>query len=308
MTCDSHHTTHEFCDNLAGTTREMPLLTIVTVFRNPGDLIKTNLSSLLLQEGDEVKPRFEHLLIDGGSTDSSLASAQSYAKRARHPVRVYSQADRGISHAFNIGLSKARGNWIWFLNADDFLYGSRVVADLLSQIDNLASGEEIVAGSIVFTDRSLQQNVGVMVPRIDKVAMGMYLPHPSLIASRPLFDAAGGFSESFKIGMDYEWLARVAQHPKNFLQRVKISDQFLVMYRRSGLSSTSGALVWKEFLAARLHHEGVCSALKKYAYVSAREVLVRLLGKLRGAGRGQEWSGPERSWIDRVVKTSAEEL
>jgi len=297
---------NEFCSNVNETTEAIPLLTIVTVFRNPGDLIKTNISSLLLQEGDNIRSLFEHLLIDGQSTDSCLSLVQKYTNRAAHPVRVYSQPDRGISHAFNIGLALARGNWIWFLNADDFLYSPQVVVNVLKHINNLAPHERIVAGSIIFTDKLLQKQTGVMIPEINKVHMGMYLPHPALITSREVFNACGGFSESFKIGMDYDWLARVANNKNNYIRNVKITHDHFVIYRRSGISSTVGNLVWKEFYATRLHNEHIFSATMKYLYVLVRELLVTLIAKTKKGRNGQELSSFEQRWIDRVLKTSEE--
>lgn len=305
MTRNDEHVICEICNNGKGDTEKAPLLSIVTILRNPGELIKSNLSSFLLQEQKDHASSFEHLLVDGKSSDFSLLYVEEYARLARHPVRVYSQRDRGISHAFNIGLSQARGRWIWFLNADDLLYGSNVIENVLGQLSGLAADECMVAGSILVTDELLRKNHGAMVPKIGKVHMGMYLPHPALIASREVFNACGGFSESYKIGMDYEWLARVANHSLNFIGRTKITDYPFVMYRQSGISSISGDLIWKEFYAARLHVEGVLSASAKYFFIIGRQFLSKKVSAITRKNP-PDLSASEQEWIGRVSKVSEE--
>jgi len=64
---------------------------------------------------------FEVLLIDDGSTDKSGEMCDEYAKRENR-VRVFHKRNGGVSSARNIGLSEAKGEWIYFSDADDRLY------------------------------------------------------------------------------------------------------------------------------------------------------------------------------------------
>ncbi len=62
----------------------------------------------------------EIILVDDDSTDSSIELAKHYA--AKHPfIKVLSQKHSGVSAARNLGMSKAHGDWISFLDADDFI-------------------------------------------------------------------------------------------------------------------------------------------------------------------------------------------
>lgn len=63
---------------------------------------------------------FEVLLIDDGSPDSSPAICDEYAKRDPR-VRVFHKPNGGVSSARNLGLDNAKGEWITFIDADDYI-------------------------------------------------------------------------------------------------------------------------------------------------------------------------------------------
>jgi len=99
-------------------------MTIVTVCRNAAGVLGRALSSVESQMGSDGSPflDYEHLIIDGASTDGTVAIARAYAARQNKrgvTVTVISEPDEGIYDAMNKGLALARGEYIAFLNADD---------------------------------------------------------------------------------------------------------------------------------------------------------------------------------------------
>ncbi|MCL2812831.1 MAG: glycosyltransferase family 2 protein [Clostridia bacterium] len=94
-----------------------PRLSIVVPAYNAADTLGRCLDSLLAQEENEI----EILVVDDGSTDGTLALAEAYAaKDAR--VRVFGFAhNRGVSEARNHALDQARGAYIGFCDADDWV-------------------------------------------------------------------------------------------------------------------------------------------------------------------------------------------
>lgn len=65
----------------------------------------------------------EVILVDDGSTDSSLSIIQSYSKR-NDWIKAISQSNLGVSSARNMGLSVATGDYVMFVDADDYLLPS----------------------------------------------------------------------------------------------------------------------------------------------------------------------------------------
>ena len=63
----------------------------------------------------------EVICVDDGSTDDSLALIRDIAEKD-HRVKVFSQSNQGVSAARNLGIEKASGNYLTFIDADDFVH------------------------------------------------------------------------------------------------------------------------------------------------------------------------------------------
>ncbi len=107
---------------------------IIPVF-NAERYLPTCIESILAQS----MPDFELLLVNDGSTDSSAAICDRYAARDRR-IRVFHCPNRGVSAARNLGLDQARGDFIVFVDSDDW-----VVPDHLQQFARSGIGEDGIA-------------------------------------------------------------------------------------------------------------------------------------------------------------------
>lgn len=116
-------------------------LSVLTPSFQYGRFLSDALASVLGQEGAEV----EHIVQDGGSTDGTLELLRATSSR----VRWVSEPDGGQSDALNRALRRARGEWIAWLNADEF-YLPGALAMLLSTA--AATGADVVYGDCVFVD------------------------------------------------------------------------------------------------------------------------------------------------------------
>ena len=88
-----------------------PTISVVIPSYNQQDFLSDAIESAINQT---VKP-LEIIVVDDGSTDSSLKIARKY------PVKVISQVNKGLSSARNTGIMNATGDYILFLDADDIL-------------------------------------------------------------------------------------------------------------------------------------------------------------------------------------------
>lgn len=95
--------------------------TVVTITYNAEAVLQRTLDSVLRQTYEDV----EHLIIDGASTDGTLAMAEAYKRQSdssegnEHQVIIASEPDHGIYDAMNKGLTQASGDYIIFMNAGD---------------------------------------------------------------------------------------------------------------------------------------------------------------------------------------------
>lgn len=131
-----------------------PLVSIIIPCYNAERWLAETLESALAQTWTAK----EILVINDGSTDSSLAVAQQYTTRG---VRVIDQPNRGASAARNHGLRLARGDFIQFLDADDLLAPNKIEL----QIHALAGTKADVLASASWSRFTHDPAQAVFVPR-----------------------------------------------------------------------------------------------------------------------------------------------
>ena len=93
-------------------------ISVIVPVYNVERYLSTCIESILDQGLGEEE--YEIILINDGSKDSSLEICNHYAK-IHSNIQVYSQENQGVSKARNLGLSKAKGEWILFVDSDDYL-------------------------------------------------------------------------------------------------------------------------------------------------------------------------------------------
>ena len=112
-----------------------PKLSIITVCLNDCERLMHTLNSLSKIYDDT---RFEHIVIDGGSTDKSFEAVHGFSGFKN--FKFYSALDSGIYDGMNRGLAYASGDWVLFLNCGDALYmGCDKLFSILSRFDLMAT-------------------------------------------------------------------------------------------------------------------------------------------------------------------------
>ena len=109
-------------------------ISIITATWNSGATLRDTMESVLSQDYTD----FEHLIIDGGSTDNTLDIVRELEPRYGGKLKWISERDRGIYDAMNKGIMMATGDVIGILNSDDFYTSTDIlstVADGIQQYD-----------------------------------------------------------------------------------------------------------------------------------------------------------------------------
>ena len=214
-------------------------ITVMTAAFNPGPAFQDCLDSVGGQKlvgGVEL----EHLVLDGGSTDGTVARLQTWASGA--PGRRYrSEADGGFYEALNAGIKLAQGDIVGILNADDFYFDDRVLARVAEAFSN--PEVDGVFGDLVYIASGGGRS-GFQVTRYWKTGefrrraflWGWMPPHPTVFVRRKVYERSGGFRTDFHSAADYEWLLRVMVKDRASFGYV---PHVLVAMREGGMSNRS---------------------------------------------------------------------
>ena len=178
------------------------LLSVVTVSLNAAATIEGTLASVALQQ---VNFGVEHICVDGGSSDHTRAIIDRWALLNQQILRIY-EPDKGIFDAMNKGLRAAQGEYVLFLNADDFLVANDSLAFALAGcVHGGADGPDLIVGDAVMG------KVGRLgfwrhrrVPRLlGRVrGFGMYPVHQAQFSKRSLLEAVEGFDARLRLAAD----------------------------------------------------------------------------------------------------------
>lgn len=123
----------------SGVTEKEPLVSIVIPVYNVSAYLPECLESLMYQ----TYPNIEILVIDDGSTDGSGEICEAYARKDSR-IRLFHQENHGISFARNVGISRARGEFLMFLDSDDWVERDAVEILLRAMLPSRA--DIVIAG------------------------------------------------------------------------------------------------------------------------------------------------------------------
>ena len=92
------------------------IISVIIPVYNVENYIEKCLNSIVNQTYNNL----EIIIIDDGSTDNSIAIAEKIAENDKR-IRIISQVNQGVSSARNLGLDNASGEYILFIDSDDWL-------------------------------------------------------------------------------------------------------------------------------------------------------------------------------------------
>lgn len=205
-------------------------LSIITSCYNSADTIRDTLESVARQDYSDI----EHIIVDGGSEDDTLAIVSEFT----HVAKVVSEKDRGIYDAMNKGIAIATGDIIGILNSDDFYTGPGVISDVVRQMEQ--SGADTLYADLDYVSSTDKTKVvrswraGSYAVR--KFYYGWMPPHPTFFVRKYIYERYGTFNLSLRSAADYEIMLR-------FLVRHDVTTTYLnktiVQMRAGGQSNAS---------------------------------------------------------------------
>lgn len=172
---------------------------IITVCFNSEKTIEKNLISIKNQS----YKNYEHLIIDGKSKDKTLDIIRNFKN---DKLKLFSESDNGIFDAMNKGLNLAIGEYIIFLNSDDYFNNDLI----LEKINHNLNGECIIYGNILIKkqDKIYRKWVSKTY-HSKKLKYGWMPPHPgTFIKKEFILQNKLKFQTRYKISADYDFLIK----------------------------------------------------------------------------------------------------
>jgi glycosyltransferase involved in cell wall biosynthesis len=189
---------------------------------NGEEYLEQTIKSVLNQTYKNI----EYLIIDGGSTDGTIPIINNYQSQIDYWV---SEPDNGIFDAMNKGISKASGELINLLNADDFLEKDTVER----VVDKFLSVEKpcIIYGHASALDDKNQ--VAAELYSHQKYWRGMTINHQTMFVHREVYNSVGLYNTDYRYASDYDFFVRT------FLKNIHyyFLNKVIVNYRISGQST-----------------------------------------------------------------------
>ncbi|MBE0577693.1 MAG: glycosyltransferase [Desulfuromonadales bacterium] len=205
-----------------------PQVSLVTPSYNAAPYLRAAIESVL----DQDYPNIDYLVMDGGSTDGTVALLKEFGDK----VRWVSAKDGGQADAIARGFEQTTGAILGWLNADDLLKPGAVRAAVESFHANPQAG--LIYGNADFIDAG-GQTLGpctVVEPysRYRLIHYGDYIIQPAAFFSRQAYDEVGGLDTSLHWSMDWDLWIRLSRH-----YEVLYIEKYLASYRWLGSNKTA---------------------------------------------------------------------
>jgi glycosyltransferase involved in cell wall biosynthesis len=200
------------------------LITILTVVKNGENFIEESILSIK----NQTFRNYEHIIVDGGSTDGTLKIIKKYDNCIDYWC---SQKDEGLYYGFNKALLLAKGNYVGFVNSDDVLTANCL--ELLNGYINKYPNLDFFFGAV-------KKHWAVLHgyrPWKIKFSWGFYSSHSTgFFIKLKSAKRIGFYNTKYKYSADYDYFYRmIVQHKMKGIGTKK--KEVFGVFRRGGFSS-----------------------------------------------------------------------
>ncbi|WP_255748870.1 glycosyltransferase family 2 protein [Pontibacter liquoris] len=242
-------------------------ISLITIVYNNCETIAEAIESVLGQ----TYPHIEYIVVDGNSTDGTVAVVKSYGARISQFV---SEPDQGLYDAINKGILLATGEVIGLLHADDIFFNAEAVATVAQTF--LKQETDSVYGDLLYVRKENTNNIvrnwvsGSY--RREKFIYGWMPPHPTFYVKKACFENYGLYNTRLKSAADYELMLR-------FLYKHQITTRYipekLVKMRVGGKSNAT----WRNRIRANREDQAAwhLNGLKPHFYTRFLKPLRKLM-------------------------------
>lgn len=280
----------------------MRKITLITITYNAEMVLKSTLDSVFCQDYNAI----EHIIVDGASTDNTVAIAKDYMERSfasdgGHEVRMLVEPDNGIYDAMNKGLQMATGEYVCFLNAGDSLHSANTISKIVACIDAYckANGTEKTAAKcgdtegaaaacsapavvygdtdIVDGDRVFLRHRRLSPPEElswQSFRQGMLVCHQAFYARADIAKATP-YNMTYRYSADFDWCIRIMKRAtEEGLSMVNVHD-VVADYLEEGTTTRHRKASLRERFRIMAHHYGMASTCLNHVWFVVRALIKR---------------------------------
>ncbi|MFC2622091.1 MAG: glycosyltransferase family 2 protein [Prevotella denticola] len=258
----------------------MITFSVVTITYNAAQVLQPTLDSVFMQD----YPHVEHLIIDGASTDNTVAIAEAYRKQSGeaengHTVRIQSEPDNGLYDAMNKGLQLATGDYVVFLNAGDRF----PAADTLDRVVLAAvvgDGEERPA--VLFGDTDIIDGKGNFLchRRLTPPARltwrsfryGMLVCHQAFYARTDIARSLP-YDTAYRYSADVDWCIRVMKEGERRGLLLRNIHAVVADYVQEGQTTLHHKESLRERFDVMRRHYGLLQTVLLHAWFAVRSLV-----------------------------------
>ncbi len=213
--------------------RDKIKVSIIMPAFNAAQTIDAAIKSVIEQTYNNI----EYIIIDGGSSDGSVDVIRKYEKKIYYWI---SEPDDGIYHAMNKGINLSKGDWIFFIGADDKLYNSDTIKTIF---DDCYDGISLIYGNILYQNREMHfEKMQIYISQYNySLLLKNSLHHQAVFYRRSLFRNFR-YNQTFIVCADYEL------NLKSFVEKVPAQkiNQIVSVCGNNGVSKELSFQGYKE--------------------------------------------------------------
>jgi GT2 family glycosyltransferase len=253
-----------------------PFFSVVTPSYNQASYLRETISSVLRQGVNS----YEHIIMDGGSTDGSLELLQAHAY-----LNWESEPDRGQTHALNKALRQANGEVIAWINSDDFYLPGAFA--MVQRFFMEHPEESVVTGDCLWGWEDSgrlryisceERDFESLIRQWNSHVPG---PQPSVFFRRRLLEEVGYPDEELHYGMDYDLWLRIAK-AGHIRRHVPVPVAF---YRFHSASKSGAQQDWSDFYP---EWQSCFTRYRKYSRILPSERMLSVAYPLRAEASERE--------------------
>lgn len=242
------------------------LITIITVTKNDSKRLHKTIESLKNYYESDL---FEHIIIDGASTDDTESIIKGYIKKYKNII-FKSEGDKGIYDAMNKGIYLSQGKFVLFLNSGDEI---AIQPNLL--ISEIKKFDNKVLDIVCFPYLQYWNNLKILRYPVKLEKEKMPTSHQGMLFSRE-FLSKNTFNINYKIAADFDLYHRANS------SKIKLINHFshITLVEGDGIASNDTYKSYNEYIKIIFLKYGLLNGFLSITKILVKSLLVRFIKKI----------------------------